>query len=36
VAKLDERGMWPIYFALKELFAAEEVTNAALVQKAVS
>jgi uncharacterized protein YdhG (YjbR/CyaY superfamily) len=35
-ANLDEGGMWPIYFALKELTAAEEAKIAALVKKAVS
>lgn len=34
-ANLDEGRMWPIYFALKELTAAEEARIAALVQKAV-
>ncbi len=34
-ANLDEGGMWPVYFALKELTAAEEARIAALVQKAV-
>jgi uncharacterized protein YdhG (YjbR/CyaY superfamily) len=33
---LDEGGMWPIYFALKELTAAEEARIGALVKKAVS
>jgi uncharacterized protein YdhG (YjbR/CyaY superfamily) len=35
-AKLDEGAMWPIYFALKELTAAEEAKIGALVKKAVS
>jgi hypothetical protein len=35
VAKLDEGGLWPISFALKELTATEEATIAALVSKAV-
>jgi hypothetical protein len=35
-AKLDEGGMWPTGFALKELTAAEEKKIAALVKKAVS
>jgi uncharacterized protein YdhG (YjbR/CyaY superfamily) len=35
-AKLDEGGMWPTAFALKELTAAEEGRIAALVKKAVS
>jgi len=35
-AKLDEGPMWPIYFALTELTAAEEAKIAALVKKAVS
>ncbi len=35
-ANLDEGAMWPIYFALKELTAAEEAKIAALVKKAVS
>ena len=35
-AKLDEGAMWPTYFALKELTAAEEARIAALVKKAVS
>ena len=35
-ANLDDGGMWPIAFALKELTAAEEATIAALVKKAVS
>lgn len=34
-AKLDEGGMWPTAFALKELTAAEEARIAALVQRAV-
>jgi hypothetical protein len=36
VAHLDEGNMWPIYFALKELTAAEEARVGALVKKAVS
>jgi uncharacterized protein YdhG (YjbR/CyaY superfamily) len=35
-ANLDEGGMWPVSFALKELNAAEEAKIAALVKKAVS
>ncbi len=35
-AKLDEGAMWPTYFALKELTAAEEARIAALVKRAVS
>ena len=35
-ANLDEGGMWPTAFALKELTAAEEAKIAALVKKAVS
>jgi uncharacterized protein YdhG (YjbR/CyaY superfamily) len=35
-ANLDEGGMWPTSFALKELTAAEEARIAALVKKAVS
>ena len=35
-AKLDEGGMWPTAFALKELTAAEEAKIGALVKKAVS
>jgi hypothetical protein len=35
-AKLDEGGMWPTCFALKELTAAEEARISALVKKAVS
>jgi uncharacterized protein YdhG (YjbR/CyaY superfamily) len=35
-ANLDDGGMWPNSFALKELTAAEEATIAALVKKAVS
>jgi uncharacterized protein YdhG (YjbR/CyaY superfamily) len=35
-ATLDEGGMWPTAFALKELTAAEEATIGALVKKAVS
>jgi uncharacterized protein YdhG (YjbR/CyaY superfamily) len=36
IANLDEGGMWPTSFALKELTAAEEKKIAALVRKAVS
>jgi len=35
-ANLDEAGMWPVAFALKELTAAEEARIGALVKKAVS
>jgi uncharacterized protein YdhG (YjbR/CyaY superfamily) len=35
-AKLDEGTMWPTYFALTELTAADEARIAALVKKAVS
>ena len=35
-ANLDDGGMWPTAFALKELTAAEEATIGALVKKAVS
>jgi uncharacterized protein YdhG (YjbR/CyaY superfamily) len=35
-ANLDEGGMWPTSFALKELTAAEEAKIGALVKKAVS
>jgi hypothetical protein len=35
-ANLDEGRMWPIYFALRELTAAEEAKIAALVKRAVS
>ena len=35
-ANLDEGGMWPNAFALKELTAAEEARIGALVKKAVS
>ncbi|HET6203822.1 MAG TPA: DUF1801 domain-containing protein [Planctomycetota bacterium] len=35
-ANLDEGGMWPVAFALKELTAAEEARISALVKKAVS
>ena len=34
-ANLDEGGMWPTSFALKELTAAEEARIVALVKKAV-
>jgi uncharacterized protein YdhG (YjbR/CyaY superfamily) len=35
-ANLDKGAMWPTYFALKELTAAEEARIAALLKKAVS
>lgn len=35
-ARLDEGGMWPTSFALKELTAAEETRISALVKKAVN
>ncbi len=35
-ANLDEGAMWPTYFALKELTAAEEARIAGLVKRAVS
>ena len=35
-AHLDDGGMWPVAFALKELTAAEEAKITALVKKAVS
>jgi uncharacterized protein YdhG (YjbR/CyaY superfamily) len=35
-ANLDEGAMWPTYFALTELTAAEEARISALVKKAVS
>jgi uncharacterized protein YdhG (YjbR/CyaY superfamily) len=35
-ANLDEGGLWPVAFALKELTAAEEANIAALVKRAVS
>lgn len=35
-ASLDDGAMWPIYFALTELTAADEVRIGALVKKAVS
>jgi uncharacterized protein YdhG (YjbR/CyaY superfamily) len=35
-ANLDKGTMWPTYFALKELTAADEAKIAALVKKAVS
>jgi uncharacterized protein YdhG (YjbR/CyaY superfamily) len=35
-ANLDEGGMWPTAFALKELTDTEEATIAALVKRAVS
>ncbi len=35
-ANLDEGAMWPTYYALTKLTAAEEQTVSALVKKAVS
>ncbi len=35
-AKLDEGQMWPTYFALKDLTAADEARITALVKKAAS
>ena len=35
-AKLDQGGLWPVAFALKELTAAEEKKLGTLVKKAVS
>jgi uncharacterized protein YdhG (YjbR/CyaY superfamily) len=35
-AKLDEGGMWPVAFAVKQLTAPEEAKIAALVKMAVS
>jgi uncharacterized protein YdhG (YjbR/CyaY superfamily) len=35
-AHLDDGGLWPVAFALKELTAAEEAKIVALVKKAVS
>ena len=35
-ANLDEGGMWPVAFALKELTAADEARISALVKQAVS
>jgi hypothetical protein len=35
-ASLDESGVWPVAFALKELTAADEARIGALVKKAVS
>jgi uncharacterized protein YdhG (YjbR/CyaY superfamily) len=35
-ATLDEGGMWPVAFALKDLTAAEEARISALVKKAAS
>ena len=35
-AKLDEGRMWPVYFALTELTAAEEARIVALLKKAIS
>jgi uncharacterized protein YdhG (YjbR/CyaY superfamily) len=34
-AKLDDGGMWPVAFALKELTAADEAKIVALVKKAI-
>jgi uncharacterized protein YdhG (YjbR/CyaY superfamily) len=36
VAQLDQGGLWPVAFALKELTAAEEKKLGTLVKKAVS
>ena len=36
MANLDEGGMWPVAFALKELTGADEARIGALVKKAVS
>jgi uncharacterized protein YdhG (YjbR/CyaY superfamily) len=36
VANLDDGGMWPTSFALKEMTAVEEATITELVKKAVS
>ncbi len=35
-ANLDEEGMWPVAYALKELTPADEERIAALVKRAVS
>ncbi len=35
-AKLDDGNMWPVYFALTEITAAEEKKIIALVKKAIS
>lgn len=35
-AHLDEGGLWPVYFAIKEVTAAEEERIAALVKRAVN
>ena len=35
-ANLDEGGLWPVAFALKELTAADEARIVTLVKKAVS
>jgi len=35
-ANLDDGGMWPVYFALSDLTAADEAKIAALVKQAVS
>ncbi len=35
-ANLDEGAMWPVYYALTEITAADEAKIAALVEKAVS
>lgn len=34
-ARLDDGGMWPVYYALTELSPAEEARIAALVRRAV-
>lgn len=36
ISKLDDGGLWPISFALKELTSTAEVEIAALVKKAVT
>lgn len=35
-ARLDDGGMWPVYYALTELTAADEARVGALVRKAVA
>ena len=35
-ANLDDGAMWPVYYALKELTAADEARIAALIKQAVS
>ena len=35
IAKLDDGGLWPISYALKELTSVEEAEIVALIQKAV-